>query len=756
MKKTILIICTLFSLISYSQKEYKIGVQLFREKQKTPPSSLTDEINRMGVTLDSIVAAITANNPSRLNSTNNNKVSLVVELDVPWDGTQLTEATGAIDATFDFEYYKQFASLCEARNIKWTPLLAPHYVPKFIMDKYSGIIRAGFVTHSDDRISLLPCPCPPETENGPVTYTQPELGGNPFLPFSPSSEVWSLEVASWIRAFVIEMRGNTNNNNENHFSLPSSSKSIDEILVGNEMMYPFNRGTSGDAKTISRWLATSTSTDPHTDSGLTIPLISDYPRTVNDFFSKWNGQVNQTNNSLRNFRNQQLAYCIAGMIYSVKDQLSLSLGINSNNIGVSSKLFSYFFPRTTNTSVTNEVSGYDEAQLGYIINESSKFIAIDSYSSPSFSIIDDFNAANSRVSYANAANPTNPKTIYVSEFNKNIGLAGNNTPLTATEIFNNGRKGFGLTSQDYNVRYYVFFAWNPTYNPAEPFYKITEGQQLGLYNLFNSISKITPQPNIASEEPKVGNSGVNNFPSGALEIPLASTSASVSVVDKSNLTISSGDVDWFKLIIGTNPNTQKTFYLKVVQQSNLLPIPSQPTIYGLNLGFSCTGILNAKTYKVQGGVEIDTKLFLYNADLVELASNDDYNGIKTFSKLYYNLNDVPPAFVSNLRQSNSETTDVSAYNMKSEVSNSNNKIESFDVLVSPNPAVNYLDVSVTGFSKKYNVLLTDLNGKTVYQEENVSESKKTIDVSTIKEGMYCLIVTSDNDKKVKKIIKLAK
>jgi Secretion system C-terminal sorting domain len=167
--------------------------------------------------------------------------------------------------------------------------------------------------------------------------------------------------------------------------------------------------------------------------------------------------------------------------------------------------------------------------------------------------------------------------------------------------------------------------------------------------------------------------------------------------------------------------------------------------------------INARTYKSTSGVEIDTKLFLYNADLVELANNDDYAGIKTFSKLYFNLNDVFPTFVSNgFRNVNPNSTDFPVTSIKQESNNLSIENNQFDVLVSPNPAVNYLDVSIVGLKEKFDILMTDLNGKTVYQEKNVSENKKTIDVSNINEGMYCLIISTEKDNKVKKIIKVAK
>lgn len=752
----------LFSLMGYSQKEYKVGVNLFRYVN-------ADKLNQYEITemtLDSIVASLAANNPQRESDTGTSlkKIQLVVQLEVPWD---LTEPSAG---DYNFTWYKNFATWCEDRKIKWTALLSPHNVPGFIRDKYSAdIIR--------------------KVDGSEVS--------SPFLVFSPSSKVWNDpdnpnngEVGKWIKEFVKQM------SETNHFSRLStnSSKAIDEILIGNEMIYPFNKETSGDDATKAKWEAKGNS-------------LNSYPSTIQSFVNGWQGFYNTTYdtngnfvsstpnlvtnnnqttwmpNSLRDFRNSELAYCIAGMFDKAKQQLMISFGNDTadvNNIGISSKLVPYLFRRDYNpttgqpsTVLSDEFCGYDDPNLGYIIDHSNKFLGADSYYTSTYSLTDSFIATKSRTNPNNLTTPS--KSIYLAEFNKNIGLTGKVPLMTATEIFSNGRKGFGLDPnyQDYNVRYYVFFAWNPTYDPTEPYYKITEGQQLGLYNLFNSIATRVPQSfnnaattlnfeeepidyynfsTVVLTDPPVSPFKINknNFASGAYTVANPATYSNIT-----SLTISKNDVDWFKF----NWNG-KNYYLKVVQQSNIIE-PDYLKQYGLNFQFICNNVFTAYTTKASGvnGVEVDTKIFLYNADLVELASNDDYNGVKTFSKIYYNLDDspLPNTFVQNsLREVNLNSSDILSSSMKQESNNLSMDNNQFDVLVSPNPAVNYLDVSVTGYSEKYNVLLTDLNGKTVYQEQNVSESKKTIDVSSINEGMYCLIVTSDNDKKVKKIIKLAK
>lgn len=197
MKKTFLIFCILFTLISFSQsKEYKIGVNLFRTDR-------LKDLTEMGKTLDSIVASVTANVPVRTNGTNGNIVELVIELEVSWADTESSPGV------YDFIWCKDFANLCKSKNIKWTPLLSPHYVPAYILTKYS---------------------------NDKICYVDGTPIGNisPFLVFSPSSQVWDTEIANWIKAFVNSMA------DSGHFTTSAGSKAIDELLIGNEMMYPFN------------------------------------------------------------------------------------------------------------------------------------------------------------------------------------------------------------------------------------------------------------------------------------------------------------------------------------------------------------------------------------------------------------------------------------------------------------------------------------------------------------------------------------
>lgn len=546
---TIIGIYLLLTSYTFSQEEYKIGVNLFREETG---SVATQQIT--GKTLDSIVASITANQPNRIGK--NKHVKLVISLDVSWEKTEIKPGV------YNFEWYKSFAKLCEQKNISWTPLLAPHYVPNFILQN-------------------------PKYANHQVNY----VDGTPlnefnFLPISPSSPIWDNEVALWIKAFIDAMA------QANHFTIESSNpKAIDEILIGNEMMYSFNKETSGDSATKAKWMK-----DGHS--------IDDYPTSRKEFLENWNSIVSGKPNLLRDFRNKELGNCIAGMMQVVKSQLALRLGsINANTIGVSSKLFPYQFPRAEfDTFFINEFSGYDEQNLQHLIATSNKFIAVDSYStSTGWKITNDYQATYDRIS-------TSGKSIYLSEFNRN--LIHEDIPLTTTDIYNYGMIGF----KNYNLKYYVYFAWNP--KSVGAIYQITEGQKLGLYNLFNTLVPIeNPKESVIK----------NNFASGAYTIDANyNNSTDFSIFDQ--------DVDWYKFSYD-----QRVYYLKVVKK------PSRsheviPKKYGLQLTTNLFAI-QAKTYETEDG-PIDTQLFLYNENLEILTQNDNRIN-STFSKISYPLLDFP-------------------------------------------------------------------------------------------------------------------
>ncbi|WP_350287959.1 T9SS type A sorting domain-containing protein [uncultured Croceitalea sp.] len=654
------ILCTFFM---YSQ-EYKVGVHLFKRET----GNLATE-NETGKTLDSIIASISANKPNR--TTGSKTVKLVIGLEVPWKDTEINQGV------YNFDWYISFAALCESKGIKWTPLLSPHYVPEFYKNMYSA-----------DKLNYV--------DQTPYTEFN-------FLYFSPSSDIWNNEVAKWIKEFIDEM------SNANHFStLSTPNGAIEELLVGNEMIYPFNKTISGDDATIRKWNQEN-------------PSIA-YPVNSNQFIGFWNNTT-LASNPLKDFRNKQLAYCIGGMIHVAKSQLTLRLGSNNaDNIGVSSKLYPYLFPRT-NIAIADEICGYDNAQLGYLINLSNKFVAIDSYTDPDgWDLIDDYNATNGRTSPSN-------KSIYLSEFNRKDGF-DSDSPFLATDFSN------FLTAYP-NIKYFVFFAWNPMGIASNT--KITEGQILGLYNMINDLVPIENGTG-SSSAPKP-----NNYASGAYTIPEGFYSPENLNYNFQHLYISENTVDWYKFYHKGN-----VYYLKVTQKPDDTRDDARYEKYGLHLTYNSCNILTAKIY---GDTQIDTKIFLYDANLFELTNNDDYISNNTFSKLLYDLDDV---------NNNTSNRSVSSQNIISQyetVLNENQKLKEdtnpFEVILSPNPSQEFIKITVKGISEKYNLKIIDFNNKLVFKESQISTKIiKQIDISQLQKGMYFILINTSANKTTKKMIKI--
>ena len=254
--------------VSGPVETYKVGVVLYGD----------DRDGSLALTrarLNDIIREVAAYRPVRKG--NGREVKLSVQLEVRW----------TLTATNDFWWYQQFARLCEELNVKWTPLLSPHYVPPLIDARYT----ADKATNMSGQVV------------DPV-----------FLKFSPSSPVWSNETAQWVAAFVRAMQ---NDGGKNHFG-PKGA--IDEILVGNEMQYPTTYLTSRDSRSIEQWRKKYGTTP--------------YPATLTTTF--------------RSFRADQLSYAINAMVQKARQTLD---GLALPTIGVASKLYPYNFPRADELEV---------------------------------------------------------------------------------------------------------------------------------------------------------------------------------------------------------------------------------------------------------------------------------------------------------------------------------------------------------------------------------------------------------------------
>ena len=368
---------------------YKVGVVLFRHGRS---------IWEVRADLETLRTKIAASRPRRFG--NGREAHLVVQLEVPWNETEY--AAGY----YDFSFYQQFARVCEELQIKWTPLLSPHYVPAHISSKYAG-----------DR----------------VTNMQGGIVDPAFLKFSPSSAVWGAETANWARAFIQAMRYDSG---YNHFGRYAA---IEEVLVGNEILYPTDVLTSRDPASQAKWAQR-------------FPGYS-YPTTFTTNF--------------RTFRAEQLSYAINAMMSAVKSELT---NVGATTVGVSSKLVPYLFPRSDDWE-QDRWGGYTDSSISFLNSNFKELFAIDSYGSDFcngwYPYTRDYSAARNRTS----------KPIYVAEFNREKNTCTN--PITRSQVYNAAVTGFN----SYNVRAFVLFAHNPTGTDAVLY--MNDDQAAGLGDALN-------------------------------------------------------------------------------------------------------------------------------------------------------------------------------------------------------------------------------------------------------------------------------
>jgi ferredoxin len=83
--------------------------------------------------------------------------------------------------------------------------------------------------------------------------------------------------------------------------------------------------------------------------------------------------------------------------------------------------------------------------------------------------------------------------------------------------------------------------------------------------------------------------------------------------------------------------------------------------------------------------------------------------------------------------------------------NENNILSTINIY--PNPANDFINVSMANGGSSVNFTLLSIDGKVVYQLNNVTDKKVVIDISNNSKGIYFLKVSTDNDSKVYKVIK---
>lgn len=79
--------------------------------------------------------------------------------------------------------------------------------------------------------------------------------------------------------------------------------------------------------------------------------------------------------------------------------------------------------------------------------------------------------------------------------------------------------------------------------------------------------------------------------------------------------------------------------------------------------------------------------------------------------------------------------------------------EADSFMVHPNPVSSLLNITATDASPVNNVKITDINGRIIFERKFDALTTAIVDISSFSNGIYNVIVTSDNGTSTKKIIK---
>lgn len=382
----------------------------------------TQKLDRLKVydrqILEKIIELVAKNDPVRKN-TDDEEVRLVIQSEIPWEQTE------TLPGKYDFAYAKKFAELCESLGINWTPLLSFHYVPKHILKQYNA-----------DRLS--------DRDGNILPASQTN-----FLPFSPSSKVWEEEASAWMKAAISEIA-------------PYFQKTIQELLITNEMMYPrgssmFNGEelgilTSFDEAMKKKWKESGNE-----------EKLGVIPYCLTGYNSE-TGKYDEKSEAFLKLRSRSLALCL-GQLYTKACDEVLRTG---KVIPISWKLVPFAFCKKA--SGNEFYHGMTQTVIEELFKHNPPFIGIDGYP-----ILDE--------DYYNIQEIWGDKPeLYLAEFNTH----GENWPPSAKrvcELILKARKNFAT-----NI---TFFSWNGYgHNHEGP---IQDEQVKGLADAFDILTPKEPE-----------------------------------------------------------------------------------------------------------------------------------------------------------------------------------------------------------------------------------------------------------------------
>lgn len=262
-------------------------------------------------------------------------VQLVVQVPIAWKCSQ-----GGLEypEPYNFERYTRFAEMVREMGVAWTPLLAYHYAPLWVVPQ--TIRDFGW----DPRIV---------NSNG-------ETLPSGFLPFSPSSPVWSTYAITWTREAMRALA-------------PYFGNPINAVLCGNEVLYERWQDTTWDYYTQRAW-------------------YQQYPGLLYESYPLWFPmyRFGFPTPQFFDFRSREWASHLRTLVQAAQSEAA-------GRVPVSTKLVPYAVRGT-------EVNRTGVFPRAYELLDSLDFVGIDTYPPTE----EEFQAFHRR-----------DKTMYLAEFNKN-------------------------------------------------------------------------------------------------------------------------------------------------------------------------------------------------------------------------------------------------------------------------------------------------------------------------------------------------
>ena len=95
----------------------------------------------------------------------------------------------------------------------------------------------------------------------------------------------------------------------------------------------------------------------------------------------------------------------------------------------------------------------------------------------------------------------------------------------------------------------------------------------------------------------------------------------------------------------------------------------------------------------------------------------------------------------------------SAIVTKQNASNALKAVSSFTISMAPNPVQSSAVLSISGNTKKVSVTMSDINGKALWQQQNISSNQINLPIQNFAAGIYMVSVTDGSEIKMVKLVK---